>query len=355
MQNKFFDSKLNRALLLTLIVLMVIALVWVYKDKEKYLPNNQTPAETLQFGEDENLVVKDANTYASHGFTLELPKGFTPYEEQAEGGPVVMISLPYENSFIGYVTNADFWEKYTLLDYKYEKDVVIGNSAFKMYREAAGTNKIYWLRKGKIGYLLSGDLSYFTTFKFIGWPQQVENDKKTFVGTITALDNGCWVDGICKIQVDSKIWITYNIGRNLKQLPIGVIDGEFKIGAKVEVYGEKDADNTGEYTIIGDTKYYIKVVKEFENQNNTVLQSIYTQYKNGMIAECKDGGKVYYSANLNAYDGGGVTFDSSGKVVGQYQGFTGKYTGIEPKNCTNIYVVDPNIWGYPSVNSYNLK
>ncbi len=84
---------------------------------------------------------------------------------------------------------------------------------------------------------------------------------QNFSGTITALDNGCWVDGICKIQVDSKIWITYNIGRNLKQLPIGVIDGEFKIGAKVEVYGEKDADNTGEYTIVGNTKYYIKVIK----------------------------------------------------------------------------------------------
>ncbi|MEK7585917.1 MAG: hypothetical protein AAB477_01630 [Patescibacteria group bacterium] len=36
----FFGSKLNTFLLLILIILMVIALRWMYQDKEKYLPTN---------------------------------------------------------------------------------------------------------------------------------------------------------------------------------------------------------------------------------------------------------------------------------------------------------------------------
>ena len=89
--------------------------------------------------------------------------------------------------------------------------------------------------------------------------------------------------------------------------------------------------------------------------NNSVLQNIFNQYKDGSIAECVDNGQTYYSAGMNAYDGGGQTFDSTGKVVGEYQGFTGKYTGVVPKNCTDIYVVTPNVWGKAGVNKYNLK
>ena len=85
-------------------------------------------------------------------------------------------------------------------------------------------------------------------------------NQHNFSGIITALDNGCWVDGICKIQIDNKSWVTYNIGRNINQLPIGEIEGELTIGAKVEVSTNKD-NNTGEYTIVGSTKYYIKVIK----------------------------------------------------------------------------------------------
>ena len=38
MQNKFFGSKLNTVLLLVLIILMVIALRWMYQDKNTYIP-----------------------------------------------------------------------------------------------------------------------------------------------------------------------------------------------------------------------------------------------------------------------------------------------------------------------------
>lgn len=88
---------------------------------------------------------------------------------------------------------------------------------------------------------------------------------------------------------------------------------------------------------------------------NSGLKTAYRQYKNGQIAECIKDGKTYYSGAMNAYDGGGLTFDSHGKVVGEYQGFTGKYTGIELENCKDIYVVEGNIWGKKPINIYNLK
>src|SRR3989338_4101391 len=86
-----------------------------------------------------------------------------------------------------------------------------------------------------------------------------------------------------------------------------------------------------------------------------VLQTIFNKYKNGMIQECLSGGQIYYSTSINAYDGGGTTYDSEGNVAGGTQGFTGKYTGVVLDSCKNIYVVSPNIWGYPAINIYNLK
>ena len=58
---------------------------------------------------------------------------------------------------------------------------------------------------------------------------------------------------------------------------------------------------------------------------------------------------------MNAYDGGGATYDVKGNMVGSYQGFSGQYTGVIPENCTRIYVIKDNIWGFPAVNSYNLR
>jgi hypothetical protein len=85
------------------------------------------------------------------------------------------------------------------------------------------------------------------------------------------------------------------------------------------------------------------------------LKKAFNLYKNGQISECVLNGQIYYSAALNADDGGGQTFDVNGNKVGEYQGFTGIYTGINPENCTIVYVVSPNIWGLKALNKYNLK
>jgi|GEM_PF-3426442 len=96
-------------------------------------------------------------------------------------------------------------------------------------------------------------------------------------------------------------------------------------------------------------------VPEENSFSNKGLETAFQKYKDGQISECTENGSKYYSASENAYDGGGQTFDVNGNAVGEYQGFTGKYTGVSPENCERIYVISPNIWGYPAVNKYNLK
>lgn len=112
---------------------------------------------------------------------------------------------------------------------------------------------------------------------------------------------------------------------------------------------------------IGEKVFSVSMGNPSQNKKNMSLsinkglRKVFALYKNGQISECFENGKLYYSASLNAYDGEGGTFDSLGTVVGKYQGFTGKYTGISPKNCERIYVIYPNIWGLEGLNKYNLE
>lgn len=110
-------------------------------------------------------------TYKNHGFTIELPKGYIPHEEQAEGGPAIMITLP-NNSGINYLTDMNWWNK---VDYfgnkKYLKDEKIGETLFKVYQEKDSEVLTYSYVKGDIGYVFFGDKNLLETFKFVGWAQ----------------------------------------------------------------------------------------------------------------------------------------------------------------------------------------
>lgn len=125
-----------------------------------------------------SVVNKVTYTYTNHGFSIELPKGFIPKEEQSEGGPALMISLPIGG--VAYVSDASFWEKYNISNYIYVKDQKIGDTTFKVYT-AQGSN-LYWLKEGNVGYEFSvqkfgvttdttGLENLLKTFKFVGWPQ----------------------------------------------------------------------------------------------------------------------------------------------------------------------------------------
>lgn len=105
-------------------------------------------------------------TYTAHGFTIELPNGYIPAEEQSEGGPAISIPLPH-NSHLTYVTDASFWEQFTLPSYTYLRDQKIGSTTFKVYNYDGFT--IYWFKQGSVGYEYSGDTNQLATFRFVGW------------------------------------------------------------------------------------------------------------------------------------------------------------------------------------------
>jgi hypothetical protein len=102
-----------------------------------------------------------------------------------------------------------------------------------------------------------------------------------------------------------------------------------------------------------------KVLNDFKVPSpqpiNPVLQSLYNKNKDGQISECTYLDSKYYTVSSNVYDGGGAIFDNNGKIVGNCNGMTGVCTGIIPQNCERVYVVYPNIWGFPAVNKYNLQ
>lgn len=89
-----------------------------------------------------------------------------------------------------------------------------------------------------------------------------------FTGTITAVNQQCYVDGGCSIKVDDK-WVGTQIGGlmppNSKPLIQGQLIGigvanEEDIGKRVEVYASKTED--GNYSIYGtNNNYYIKVLQ----------------------------------------------------------------------------------------------
>lgn len=109
--------------------------------------------------------------YKNHGFTIELPKGYIPHEEQAEGGPAVMITLP-NNSGISYLTDMNWWNKVDYFgDKKYLRDEKIGETLFKVYQEKDSKVLTYSYLKGNVGYVFFGDVNLLKTFKFTGWTQ----------------------------------------------------------------------------------------------------------------------------------------------------------------------------------------
>jgi len=118
------------------------------------------------------IVIENSSTqtsvYKNHGFTIELPNGYIPKEEKAEGGPAYMITLP-SNSGINYITDTSFWDKYTIPEYKYIKDEKIGETIFKLYNN--GNTIIYYFKQGEVGYEFYGDKEILKTFRFIGWTQ----------------------------------------------------------------------------------------------------------------------------------------------------------------------------------------
>ena len=158
------NSKTTNILLIILIVLLVGFGIWIATKKE----TTSAPQSIPHVSSDSN---NNTYTYTNHGFSIELPKWYIPKEEQAEGGPATMITLPQGN--MSYITDVSHWEKYVIPEYTFVRDEKIGETIFKTYRYGGVT--MYWYKKGNIGYEYSGDIQQLQTFKYVGWPQILGN------------------------------------------------------------------------------------------------------------------------------------------------------------------------------------
>ncbi len=89
----------------------------------------------------------------------------------------------------------------------------------------------------------------------------------TFSGKISAVDVGCFADGICSVTVDGKE-VVLLAGLRADAPPVGTLQGvdsigdlENEIGSTAEVYAAKNPEGSAEYTLYGSASYYVKVLK----------------------------------------------------------------------------------------------
>lgn len=207
--------------------------------------------ETLQFGEDDNTIVKETYTYTNHGFSIELPKGFVPIENESEGGPAVSISMPKSGDSIDYITNADFWEKHNLSsieegNFCKKGTVIIGNKTFKVCKDNYSDNlEFYWLRVGSIGYELHGNKKSFESFKFVGWPQ-IEGNKNDLVSF--SIKPGQEVSG--KVHASGLLSGGYFFEGNL---PVAILDSN----KNATNYGPGHGTASTDWMTSGPVSFYI--------------------------------------------------------------------------------------------------
>lgn len=89
----------------------------------------------------------------------------------------------------------------------------------------------------------------------------------TFTGTISAVNTGCFADGICSVTIDGKEVILLS-GFRVAPIPeVGNLRGvdsigdlENAIGSRAKVYAEPTKDGDADYTLYGSTSYYVKVL-----------------------------------------------------------------------------------------------
>jgi len=90
-------------------------------------------------------------------------------------------------------------------------------------------------------------------------------DSARFSGVVTAIDCGCWADGICKITVGGK---EVTFGQGWSGATWGSIDGlvgcEASIGMQAEVYARRYDGRVLKvpdwYTLEGSPRYFVRLL-----------------------------------------------------------------------------------------------
>ena len=87
------------------------------------------------------------------------------------------------------------------------------------------------------------------------------------------------------------------------------------------------------------------------------IHTIYSNFKNGIIFECKLNGQTVYEASENAFEASTFIFDLQGKKIGECNWAFGKVDTIcgLVQNCEIIYCCQNHISGRPFIDIYGLS
>lgn len=95
--------------------------------------------------------------------------------------------------------------------------------------------------------------------------EATDSGAKTFSGTVSAVDTGCFADAVCSVTIDGKKIILVQGGRGLppdtvvgKLIGVDSIgDLEGKMGAFANVYAGLTPE--GDYTLYGNSNYFVEI------------------------------------------------------------------------------------------------
>lgn len=101
----------------------------------------------------------------------------------------------------------------------------------------------------------------------------------TFTGEVEAVDTGCFADAICSVTVDGKTVILMT-GLRMPPLPpqgklVGVDsigDLEGMIGATARVYAATSTETGYDYTLYGNTRYYVEVTPAVPDEGRVIVR-----------------------------------------------------------------------------------
>jgi hypothetical protein len=87
------------------------------------------------------------------------------------------------------------------------------------------------------------------------------------------------------------------------------------------------------------------------------LHTIYSNFKNGVISECKLNEQTVYTASENAYDASTYIYNVKGNKIGECNWAWGKPDTIcyQLQNCETIYRCQNHISGQPFTDKYGLS
>lgn len=173
-------------LVIALLALIVLALIYIgirlTPMHERKMPDVKSTQQIQVIdshgpGEADNENSYTTYIYKNHGISFNLPTGFVPREENAEGGPYTSIYLPNGYGVATYIKDFTWWQKYDGQVYTKMGTETIGGNTFTIYKynDSAYTyadQRYYMYNQGNVAYMFSvndANKEMLKTFKFIGW------------------------------------------------------------------------------------------------------------------------------------------------------------------------------------------